>query len=47
MWKKIEEYEKLLVLEPAIVAAYLNPQIAKSSNPVQLKKLTDLIRYTL
>ncbi|BBN16354.1 hypothetical protein Mp_7g05660 [Marchantia polymorpha subsp. ruderalis] len=46
MWEKIEEYEKLLVLEPAIVAAYLNPQIAKPSDLVQLKKLTDIIRST-
>lgn len=47
MREKIEEYEKLLVLEPAIVAAYLNPQIAKPSDHVQLKKLTDIIRSTL
>ncbi|OAE26720.1 hypothetical protein AXG93_3310s1190 [Marchantia polymorpha subsp. ruderalis] len=47
MGKKIEEYEKLIVLYPAIVAAYLNPQIAKPSDPVELKKLIDLIRSTL
>ncbi|BBM96807.1 hypothetical protein Mp_1g00860 [Marchantia polymorpha subsp. ruderalis] len=47
MREKIEEYEKLLVLEPAIVAAYLNPLIAKPCDPVELKKLTDLIRSTL
>ncbi|BBN11048.1 hypothetical protein Mp_5g08610 [Marchantia polymorpha subsp. ruderalis] len=47
MREKIEEYEKLLVLEPAIVATYLNPQIAKPSNHVRLKKLTDLIRSNL
>lgn len=45
--KKIEEYEKLLVLKPAIVAVYLNPQIAKSSNRMQLKNLTDFIQSTL
>ncbi|BBN11529.1 hypothetical protein Mp_5g12710 [Marchantia polymorpha subsp. ruderalis] len=47
MQEKIEEYVKLLVLEPAIVAAYLNTQIAKPSDPMELKKLKDLIRSTL
>lgn len=47
MREKIEEYEKLLMLESTIVAAYLNPQIAKPSDHVELKKLTNLIRSTL
>lgn len=43
MWKKIEQYEKLLVLNTAIAAYQLNPQISKLSNSLQLNQFTDPI----
>jgi hypothetical protein len=40
---KLEKYERKLVQEPAIITAYLNPQIPKPTDPVKLKLVVDLV----
>jgi hAT family C-terminal dimerisation region len=47
MKQKMNEYEKPLVEEPAIVAAYLNPQIRKRTKTAELARVTALIRELL
>jgi hAT family C-terminal dimerisation region len=47
MKQQLNEYEKLLVQEPAIVAAYLNPQIQKPTETEELARVTGLIRELL
>ncbi len=44
---KFEKYKSKLVQEPAIIAAYLNPQIPKPTNSTQLKLVVDLVRNSL
>jgi hypothetical protein len=36
MKAKLQQYEKLLIQELAIVAAYLNPQLPRSTNPAAM-----------
>jgi len=47
MKAKLEKYKSKLVQEPAIIAAYLNPQIPKPTDPAELKLVVDLIRNSL
>jgi len=44
---KLEKYKSKLVQEPAIIAAYLNPQIPKPADLVKLKLVVDLIHNSL
>jgi hypothetical protein len=44
MKAKLQQYEKLLVQEPAIVAAYLNPQLMRPTNLTTMGQITALIR---
>ncbi|CAK9267976.1 unnamed protein product [Sphagnum jensenii] len=44
MKAKLQQYEKLLVQEPAIVAAYLNPQLLRPTNFTAMGQITALIR---
>ena len=44
MKAKLKQYEKLLVQEPAIVAAYLNPQLPRPTDPAAMDQITALIR---
>ncbi|CAK9220537.1 unnamed protein product [Sphagnum troendelagicum] len=47
MKAKLKKYKNNLVQEPMIIAAYLNPQIPKSTDPVELKLIVDLVRNSL
>jgi hAT family C-terminal dimerisation region len=47
MKKTLNEYDKLLMQEPAIVAAYLNPQIQKPTEAAELAGVNALIRELL
>ncbi len=47
MKAKLEKYKSKLVQEPAIIAAYLNPQIPKLTDPAELKLVVDLVRNLL
>jgi len=47
MKAKLEKYKSKLVQEPAIITAYLNPQIPKPTDPAELKFVVDLIRNSL
>jgi hypothetical protein len=47
MKAKLEKYKSKLVQEPAIIAAYLNPQIPKPTDPAELKLIIDLVRNLL
>ena len=44
MKAKLKHYEKLLVQEPANVAAYLNPQLPRPTDPAARGQITALIR---
>jgi hypothetical protein len=44
MKAKLQQYKKLLVQEPAIVAAYLNPQVPWPTDPAAMGQITALIR---
>jgi hypothetical protein len=44
MKAKLQQYEKLLVQEPAIVAAYLNPQLPRPTDLTAMGQITTLIR---
>jgi len=44
MKAKLEKYKSKLVQEPAIIVAYLNPQIPKLTDLVELKLIVDLVR---
>ena len=44
MKAKLKHCEKLLVQEPAIVAAYLNPQLPRPTDPAAMGQITALIR---
>jgi hypothetical protein len=44
---KFEKYKSKLVQEPAIIAMYLNPQIPKPTDLVELKLVVDLIHNSL
>jgi hypothetical protein len=47
MKANLEKYKGQLVQELAIIAMYLNPQIPKPTDPVELKFVVDLIRNSL
>ncbi len=47
MKTKLEKYKSKLVQEPAISAAYLNPQIPKPTNSAELKFVVDLVCNSL
>ncbi len=47
MKAKLEKYESKLVQEPAIITAYLNPQIPKPTDSVELKLIVNLVRNSL
>lgn len=47
MKAKLQTYESKLVQQPAIIAAYLNLQIPKLTDPVELKPVIDLVRKSL
>ncbi len=47
MKAKLEKYKSKLVQEPTIIAAYLNPQIPKMIDPMELKLVVDLVRNLL
>ncbi|OAE21957.1 hypothetical protein AXG93_242s1410 [Marchantia polymorpha subsp. ruderalis] len=47
MKMKLQSYEKKLVQEPAIIAAYLNPQIPKPTNTAELMVVTKIVRNVL
>ncbi len=47
MKAKLEKYKSKLVQEPTIIAAYLNLQIPKPTNPAELKLVVDLVRNSL
>ncbi|CAM6006994.1 unnamed protein product [Sphagnum balticum] len=47
MKAKLEKYKSKLVQDPAIITAYLNSQISKSTDPAKLKLVVDLIRNSL
>jgi hypothetical protein len=44
MKAKLQQYKKLLVQEPAIVAAYLNPQLPRPTDLTAMGQITALIR---
>jgi len=44
---KLKKYKNKLVQEPTIIAAYLNPQIPKSTDLAELKLVVNLIRNSL
>jgi hypothetical protein len=44
MKAKLEKYKSKLVQEPAIIAAYLNPQIPKPTDSAELKLVVSTIR---
>ncbi len=44
MKAKLQQYEKLLVQEPTIVAAYLNPQLPRPTDLTAMGQITALIR---
>jgi hypothetical protein len=44
MKAKLQQYEKLLVQEPVIMAAYLNPQLPRPTDPTAMGQITALIR---
>jgi hypothetical protein len=44
MKAKLQQYEKLLVQKPAIVAAYLNLQLPRPTDPTAMGQITALIR---
>jgi hypothetical protein len=47
MKSELERYRSLLVQEPAIVAAYLNPQLPKPNDLIEQAKLMLTIRAVL
>jgi len=47
MKAKLKKYKSKLVQEPAIIAAYLNPQIPKPTDPTKLKLVVDLVHNSL
>jgi hypothetical protein len=47
MKAKLKKYKSKLVKEPAIIAAYLNPQIPKPTDLTELKLIVDLVRNSL
>jgi len=47
MKAKLEKYKSKLVQEPAIIAAYLNPQIPKPTDQAELKLIVDLVHNLL
>ncbi|BBM99157.1 hypothetical protein Mp_1g19200 [Marchantia polymorpha subsp. ruderalis] len=44
MKMKLQSYEQKLVQEPAIIAAYLNPQIPKPTDTSELMVFTEIVR---
>ncbi|CAM6015769.1 unnamed protein product [Sphagnum balticum] len=44
---KLEKYKSKLVQEPAIITAYLNPQIPKPTDSAKLKFVVDLVHNSL
>jgi hypothetical protein len=47
MKAKLKKYKSKLLQELAIIAAYLNPQIPKPTDPTELKLIIDLVRNSL
>uniref|UniRef100_M4B5W9 Uncharacterized protein n=1 Tax=Hyaloperonospora arabidopsidis (strain Emoy2) TaxID=559515 RepID=M4B5W9_HYAAE len=47
MNEKLHQYKIKLVQEPAIVAAFLNPQAPKKAEPVENKRVVNLVHSTL
>ena len=47
MKAKLKQFEKLLVQEPAIVAAYLNLQLPRPTDPAAMDQITPLIRFLI
>ncbi|CAK9259040.1 unnamed protein product [Sphagnum jensenii] len=43
MKAKLERYKSKVVQEPTIIAVYLNPQIPKTIDPMELKLVVDLV----
>jgi len=47
MKAKLEKYKSKLVQESAIIAVYLNSQIPKLTDPMELKLIIDLVCNSL
>ena len=47
MKAKLKMYENKLVQEPAIIVAYLNPQIPKLTDLVEVTRVVDLVCKSL
>jgi hypothetical protein len=47
MKEKLEKYKSKLVQEPTIIATYLNPQIPKPTDPMELKLVVDFLHNSL
>ncbi|CAM6063710.1 unnamed protein product [Sphagnum tenellum] len=47
MKAKLEKYKSKLVQEPTIIVTYLNSQIPKPTDPVELKLVVDLVRIAV
>eukprot|EP00842_Homolaphlyctis_polyrhiza_P004865 jgi/Hompol1/537/HPOL_001623-RA len=47
MKQKLNKYKAKLLQEPAIMAAYLNPQLPKPTDPRKYKAMINLVRTTL
>ncbi|CAK9206009.1 unnamed protein product [Sphagnum troendelagicum] len=45
MKAKLEKYKSKLVQEPTIIVTYLNSQIPKPTDPVELKLVVDLVLF--
>lgn len=47
MRMKLQSYEQNLVQEPAIITAYLNPQISKPTDTLELMVVNEIVRNVL
>jgi hypothetical protein len=47
MKAKLDKYKSKRVQEPAIIAAYLNPQIPEPTDPAELKLVVNFVRNSL
>ena len=47
MKDKLNQYTSKLIQEPAVIAAFLSPQVSKPTDPVEHKCVVDFVRSTL